>query len=400
MNKKNLFLRSLYDFANSFVFINFLLYFSQWLVIDGGLSDFRYNATFAIATILLFFSAPKLAAYTDKRWHKKYFLTVSTIGTAISYFLAARFAYLGLSIFIITLFFILWWYFYQLCFVFHNPLIEDIADAKHRGRASGIGQCANSLGQIVGLLVTLPLIATSRLAPLIPSVILFALLAMPMLLWFKESKTHTKDITNELSILPRKKLIWFFSTSLAAPILISLFFFNDAYLTFTNNYWIFLEKVFHTADSTKSILLMVVLITASIGALIAWRIGDRIGQLRTFKGILIGRIIVLFLVSTILSFKVFAILAIITWLLIGAVPAVTRAYLSNILKKEEFSYWFAFYTITERFATLLWPLVRWAIIWFYGQKALWYRYATAAMMLFVIISLIIIIIKSPKQIKT
>lgn len=67
MNKKNLFLRSLYDFANSFVFINFLLYFSQWLVIDGGMSDFRYNVTFAIATLILLFSAPKLASYTDKR---------------------------------------------------------------------------------------------------------------------------------------------------------------------------------------------------------------------------------------------------------------------------------------------------------------------------------------------
>lgn len=67
MNKKNLFLRALYDFANSVVFINFLVYFSKRIVVDGGLSDLWYNAIFAITTVLLLFSAPMLAAYTDRQ---------------------------------------------------------------------------------------------------------------------------------------------------------------------------------------------------------------------------------------------------------------------------------------------------------------------------------------------
>lgn len=398
MDKRNLFLRSLYDFANSFVFINFILYFSQWLVINWGLSDFRYNATFAIATIILLFSAPKLASYTDKWWRKKLFLTLATIGTAISYLLSAVFAYLGASIYIITSFFILGSYFYQLCFVFHNPLIEDVADTKHRSRASGICQGANSLGCIVGLLMSLPLITTSRLAPLIPSVAIFIVLALPMLIRFKESKRpHSPDITNELWVLPKKKLILFFTTSAAIPILTSLFFFNDAYLTFTNNYGIFLEKIFGTVDSTKSILLMLVLVTAVIGALIGWWIGDRIGQLKTYKGILVIRIIILLLISIALNFTLFAALAVASGFLMGAVPAVTRWYLSNILKKEELSYGFAFYTVTERFATFLWPLVWGGIVWLYGQSALWYRYATLAMAIFIIISLVIIIVKKPKH---
>src|SRR3989344_2723647 len=66
MNKKKLFYWSLYDFANSIIFINFLLYFSQWMVIEGGLSDFWYNAIFAITSVALFFSAPALASFTDK----------------------------------------------------------------------------------------------------------------------------------------------------------------------------------------------------------------------------------------------------------------------------------------------------------------------------------------------
>src|SRR4051812_36191553 len=74
MNKKQLLLWSLYDFANSIVFINFLLYFSQWLVIDGGRSDFWYNAIFAITTLILLVTGPSLAALTDKYGGRKFFL--------------------------------------------------------------------------------------------------------------------------------------------------------------------------------------------------------------------------------------------------------------------------------------------------------------------------------------
>lgn len=400
MNKKNLFLRSLYDFANSFVFINFLLYFSQRLVIDWGLSDLRYNTTFAIATVILLFSAPKLASYTDKWWHKKLFLTLATIGTALSYGLCVCFAYLWLSMFLIVIFFILGQYFYQLSFVFYNPLIEDIADTKHCSRAFGIGQFSNSFWQIVGLLVTLPLIATSRLTPLMPSIVIFVVLALPMLIWFKESKIQQQPmyITKELPTpISKKKIVLFFSTSLAAPIIIAFFFFNDAYLTATNNFGIFLEKVFAVTDSTKSILLMLIIITAAIGGIISWRVADRIGQLKTMKAILIGRIICLSLLSITWNFILFSALTIIIGILMGSVGTVTRSYLTTLLKKEELSYGFSFYTLSERFATFLWPLVWGWIVWFHWQSALWYRYAMACMVIFVGISLGILMIKKTKK---
>ena len=40
MDKRNLFVWSLYDFANSIIYVNVLLYFAQWMVIDAGLPDF------------------------------------------------------------------------------------------------------------------------------------------------------------------------------------------------------------------------------------------------------------------------------------------------------------------------------------------------------------------------
>lgn len=403
MNKKNLFLWSLYDFANSFVFINFLLYFSQWLVIDGWLSDLRYNATFAIATLILLFSAPKLASYTDKRWHRKLFLILATTGTAVSYLLSVRFAYLGLWMPIIALFFILGQYFYQLSFVFYNPLIKDIADEKHYSRAFGIGQFSNSLWQVVGLLATLSLVGISRLAPLIPSVIIFAILSLPMLIRFKESKKqHQAPIEAVASWwfvpISKRKIVLFFTTSIAVRMIIAFFFFNDASLTVTNNFWIFLQKVFGIADNIKSILLMLIIIMAAIGGIISWWIGDRYGQLKTMKGIFIWWIICLSLLAITSNIVLFYIITIATGLLVWSAWTVSRSYLTTLLKKDELWYGFSFYALSERFATFLGPLTWWGIVWYFGQSVLWYRYAMAFMIIFVVIGLIILIVKKPQKV--
>lgn len=394
MNKKQVFLWSLYDFANSIVFINFLLYFAQWLVIDGGLSDFWYNAIFAIATVLLFLSAPVLAAFTDRHGGRKFFLNLSTIGTFTSYGLAAFLASTnGHNIFIIAILFLLGQYFYQLSFIFYNPMLADIADNEHRNRVSGIGQFSNALGQVVGLLITLPL-ASSRLAPLIPSVVIFFVLALPMMIYFKESKpkehgVNIETIKNETGIFWRK-IISFFTLSVAAPMLIAFFFFNDALITVSNNYSIYMERVFAVPDKTKSILLMAILVMSAIGGIVAGWLGDKIGSLKTLKLILLGWIIALPIIAMAPNFTTLAIITVVVGLLIGSVWAVTRSYMTTLLSQEEMGYGFSFYTMMERFATFIGPLTWGGTIWLLGTQSSSYRIAMAIMTIFVVTGLVIL----------
>jgi UMF1 family MFS transporter len=392
MNKKNLFLWSLYDFANSIVFINFLLYFSQWLVINGGLSDFWYNATFAISTVLLFLTAPILAAYTDKYGGRKFSLNISTTCTAISYALAAGLAYTGAHIFVVTIFFLLGQYFYQLCFVFYNPMIEEIADVSHRSRASGIGQFSNALGQVFGLLIMLPL-AKSRLAPLLPSVGLFFLLALPMMIFYRESKR--RDLNGSISTVLSdanifRKLIPFFAVSAAAPLLFAFFFYNDALVTVTNNYSIYMERVFILPDAKKSILLLAIVVMNGVGAIISGWIGDKIGALKTLKFILVGWIVALPIIAYTDNLKVFTAMTICIGLFIGGMWATSRAYMSTLLSTEEMGYGFSFYTLLERFASFVGPLTWGGIIALLGTNSSSYRIAMASMTIFVIAGLIIV----------
>lgn len=394
MDKKKLFIWSLYDFANSFVFINFLLYFSQWLVLDGGLSDFWYNALFAIASILLFFSAPTLAEFTDKYGGRKYLLNFATLGTFLGYGLATVLAYMGTQyIFIIAVLFLLGQYFYQLSFVFYNTLIEDVADVEHRARASGIGQFSNGLGQVVGLLVALPLSAT-RLQPLGPSVIIFIILALPMMIYFTDSKPKNNKLS--LGILRAgereflKKMAAFFSVSVAVPMLAAFFFFNDSLITISNNYAIYMERVFGVSDNVKNYLLLAVLFAGAIGAMAAGWIADRIGEFKTLKIVLILWIIFIPFLALSKGLVSLTISSVLLGLFMGPVWVVTRSYLSKTLEKKDLAYGFTFYTLAERFATLFGPLTWGGIIAVLGTESINYRIAMFSMIIFVLAGLIIL----------
>src|SRR3989344_1031795 len=395
MNKRNLFLWSLYDFANSIIYVNFLLYFAQWLVIDGGLSDFWYNAIFAIATVLLLFSAPMLAAQTDRNGGKKYFLNLATVGTFIAYGLAVWLAYRGAEYVVWSAaFFLVGQYFYQLAFVFYNPMLAEIADDKHRARASGIGQFANAAGQVFGIAATLSLAGT-RLGPLLPSLIGFFVLALPMMIFYKESRIPPTPLKfSELrsdATVYLKRFRGFFAFSVATPMLIAFFLFNDALLTLSNNYSLILERVFATPDNTKSLLLMGILVMSAIGGIVFGWIADRLGALKTLKIILFGWIIALPLLAIAPTFTIFAIVTIPVGLLIGSLFAVCRAYISTILPEEDMAYGFSFYTLAERFATFIGPLTWGTIIALGGASNLSYRIAIVAMAVFVVAGLFVLL---------
>ena len=393
MNKKKLFQWSLYDFANSIVFVNFLLYFSQWMVIDGGLSDFWYNAIFAITSILLFFSAPTLASFTDKYGGRKYLLNFTTVGTFLGYALATVFAYLGMHIFLIALLFLIGQYFYQLSFVFYNTLIEDVADVKHRARASGIGQFSNSLGQVAGLLIALPLSAT-RLQPLFPSLIIFILLALPMMIFFVDSKPKTNKLSARVLREGEKeyvkKMVTFFSLSIAIPLLVSFFFFNDALITISNNYPIFMERVFGVSDNIKNYLLLAILFMSALGGITFGWIADKFGDLKTLKFILTCWIVLIPFLALSHGLVYVSIFSALLGFLMGPIWTVSRSYLSKVLNKDELTYGFTFYTLSERFATLFGPLVWGGIIATLGIQSINYRIALMSMVLFVIVGLFIL----------
>ena len=406
MNKKNIFLWTLYDFANSIVIVVFFLYFSQWLVVDKGVSDLWYNMIFTIGSVFLLFTAPILGSLADRTGKQRDYFNRITI-TAFIFFLASSLTALFYSnqVFIAALFFLLANYFYQFSFVFYNALLHFLAPGDKVGRISGIGQAGNWLGQIAGILITIPFASgavylfgeAGRAQTFLPAALAFFLLALPMLLFFKLPK-------REDSGQPAAKINWGeeyksqwaqFKELIKAPsmgmFLLSYFFFNDAIITAANNFPIYLQNVFAVTDSTKSALLGGILVTSAIGALLSGWVADKIGLKKTLVIVLGSWVIIFPLLGTASNFRVLVVIAVLMGFFFGATWTVARAAMTALCPKDKLNFGFSFYTLAERVSTLVGPL-SWGLITtlFIGLGPTRYRIAACFMAVFAAVGLFLL----------
>jgi UMF1 family MFS transporter len=135
---------------------------------------------------------------------------------------------------------------------------------------------------------------------------------------------------------------------------------------------------------------MVIVLMNAFGGLLSGWVGDKIGIYKTLKIVLLCWIIALPIIALTSSLTVFITLTAVLGLLIGAMWAISRAYMSLLLSKEDMGYGFSFYTILERFSTLVGPLTWGGIISLLGTDANTYRIAMGSMTVFVLIGLIIL----------
>ena len=382
ISKKNIFIWSLYDFGNSFVFITFTLYFSKWLVVDRGLSDLWYNATFILGSIGLLIFGPWLGSRADMYNRERRYLTLSTIGCFIFYVFAIISAVLNFNIYFSALFFGLGNFFYQLSFVFYTPLLDNISTSENKGRISGIGFLGNYLGQIVGIATALPLISGQislgvpfLIAPLIPSTIFFILLSMPLMLKKEiyEKPNHSPN--------PAMGQIGLIRSTFVIPgvlfFMLSYFLFSDAILTMTNNFSIYTSNIFIVNDTDLSILTLFIIISAGLGALLWGFASDKMGSKRALLYNLAAWIIIIPAVAWIMNYSLFFVFGILAGVFIGGTFAVSRQLLIELVPKNMLNYIFGIYTVFERAATILGPAV-WVVILGIGG----YRWAMFSMVFF------------------
>lgn len=390
--KRKIAVWALYDFANSFVFITFLIYFSKWLVVDKGFADSLYNGTFILGSIALLFLAPALGKKADQSGFNHRYLAGATVLCFVGFALTTIGAIAGWNLFLVALLFAVGSFFYQLAFVFYNPLLENISTPQNRGKVSGVGFLGNYTGQICALLLALPLVSGSIslgvepiIAPLLVSTILFLVFALPLLL--------SKDVykrKEETSPVPAKEdhkalLKIIYRTTPLFLFLLSFFFFSDAVTTFTNNFSIFTANVFHTTDEQIGILVLAALLMAGVGAGLSGWLIDKFSAVKIMSWILTLWIVMLVLAAVAPSYNVFFAFALIGGLLVGGTWSTARALLLSVTPPGMTNYVFGWYAISERAATLLGPLV-WSLVLVVGG----YRWALFSLAGFQAISILLI----------
>ncbi len=393
---KNIWLWASYDFANSLVSIVFFLYFAQWLVIDRGVSDFSFNITFTISTIMLLFTVPFTGSILDKHLRRITGLRYSTFITMILYGLCALGTIYNKDLFAL-IFFTLGTYTYILSFTFYTPLIKDISSKKNIGFVSGLGIALNYLGQILGLVIVLPLSTgminffggSPRAETLLPAVIIFTLLSLPMLIFFHEPKKKyiqfsvrekIKETIKETKILLSIKNVCFF--------LLAYFFFNDAVLTASVNFPLFLEQVWHVSDTIKTFILLGILLTSGLGGMISGKVADKFGHKKTLSIILWGWLIILPAIALSTNFALLVVLTTLMGFWFGASWTVSRSVMSNISPKGKHNLTFAYFGLAERASSFLGPIV-WGLVvsGLVNLGSIRYRISTIAVTLFIFLGI-------------
>jgi len=401
MDKKRLFLWSLYDFANSIVWIIFFLYFSQWLVVEMGVKDIWYNLIFTISSVLLLLTAPIAASIADKTKIKMPGLRITTFLSFLFFFLTGIIAVSYPTHYVYALIFsTLAMYFYLFCFTYYHPLLSDIATPEKQGLASGWGIFGNEMGQIFGILISIPLAtgtiilfnSSLRAQTLVPSAVLFFLFSLPMLIFFKE-KNRRQDVLVDIK-QEYKNIIHSIKEIFKIPDLgrffLAYFFFNDAIITASNNFAIYLDRVFNINDTLKSLVLIGIILVGSIGAVVGGWISDRIGWKKTLDFLLIGWIIIFPILAIMPNFYIFLIFVSIMGIWWGAIWSVTRVAIIKLTPLDKLDQSFTFYTLMERFSTFVGP-ISWSIIvvLLSNINGLNYKIAMASMGVFCLIGFLI-----------
>ncbi len=404
MDKRKVFLWSLYDFANSIPNVVFFLYFSQWLVIEHGVSDFWYNMIFFGSSVLLLFSTPIAGILADHINVRKPFIFWSSIVQIFALGIAAviaMFAESSSAVLYSAIAYLIGIYAYQFSLVFYDALLPDIAPPEKQGFASGIGQFANWFGQVIGIFAVVAFASGAwvlfgtpgRTQTLLPSVILMLIFALPLMLWYRE-KTVRRPKTIKLT-REYRGIIARFKELIKIPgvgrYLLAFFLFNDALLTSANNFPIYLEQVFHVSDLFKSLLLVGILLTSALGGGLGGWIADKVGLKKTLLFILGCWISIFPILAATTNIIWFSVFVIIMGFLYGATWAVCRAVMAALVPNEQLNHAFSYYALAERFSTFMSPL-SWGIIVtvFAYAGAVRYQLAMLVLTIFIVVGYLIV----------
>lgn len=376
-SNKELFAWALYDFANSgYTTVVQTTIFSAYFVgvvaantpgISSGMATLLWSLAMSIANFIVMFSGPVIGAIADYRACKKKFLLISTIGcivaTALLATVGAGDIALGMVLVIIS----------AVMFATGENLIAaflpEIIPEKEMGKISGYGWSLGYFGGLLTLAICLAYISWARHQGLtesqsVPVTLLitaaiFAITATPTFLWLQERATpsaHTVSVlTASISRLQHtlkeaarfRDLFWF---------LITLAVYQSGVSTVVVLAAIYAQEVMGFNTEALIILIMVVNVTAAVGAFICGHLQDRIGSVPTLA-------ITLLIWIAAIAAAIFASKSAQMWwignligLAMGASQAVGRALVSKFSPFERAGEFLGLWGLVNRLSAIVGPL--------------------------------------------
>ena len=393
---------AMYDFANSgYTTVVITAVFNAYFVsvVAGGApwATFAWTAALAVSYALIVLTAPVIGAWADAHAAKKRLLAITTIGCVL---FTAGLACVGrgdlatgIALVILSNF----------CFGTGENLIAaflpEIAEGEAMGRVSGWGWSLGYFGGIVALGACLAYVthAQAQSAPateFVPVTMLitagiFALASLPTFLFLRERAQPAAAgrvirgafarVRETLAQARRFADLWRF--------LVCVVFYQAGIQTVIALAAVYAQEAMGFTTRDTIVLILLVNITAAIGAFAFGHVQDRIGHVRTLVLTLVGWLVTVLLAWVAEGPLMFWAAANLVGLCLGSSQSAGRAlvgYLSPPARAAEF---FGLWGLAVKLSAILGPLTYGAVTWVTHGN---HRLAILATGLFFVIGLAIL----------
>ena len=368
---------AMFDFANSgyttvVITAVFSAYFVAVVAGNAPWATFAWTLALSVSYALVMLSAPLIGAYADAHANKKKLLLLTTLGcvgaTALLYFAVP--GALGLAIAAL----VLSNYFFGTGENLIAAFLPELARPRALGRVSGWGWALGYVGGLVSLGASLAYINWAQAqgqgaAEFVPvamliTAALFALASLPTLLILRERATPQPESTarsawtqvrhtlSHLRRLPDLKQFLICTVLYQAG--------TQAVITLAA---IYASQTFHFDTQRTIMLVLLVNITAAIGAFGLGHIQDRIGHVRAIALTLVGWIVMVILAWAAPDERMFWVAANLAGLCMGASQAAGRAMVGLLAPPAQQAEFFGLWGLAVKLASIIGPLTYGATSW-------------------------------------
>ncbi len=390
----------MYDFANSgyttvVITAVFNAFFVAAVAGRAPWATFAWTAALSVSYLAVLLSAPLIGAWADAHAAKKRLLLYATVGcvvfTALLYFASPGAVALAIVLIILSNFF----------FATGENLIAafltELADSKAMGRVSGWGWAFGYLGGLVSLGISLAYITWATAqgqsgAQFVPVVMLitaavFGVCATPTFLFLKERALPQKqktsawsEVIHTLRQASRFRDLWRFLTC--------ILFYQAGIMAVIALAAIYAQEAMKFTTQQTIVLILVVNVTAAVGAFGFGYLQDAIGHIKAMTLVLIGWIVMIALAYIAEGVALFWVAANLAGLCMGAAQAAGRAivgYLSPPACTAEF---FGLWGLAVKAASIFGPITYGTVTWVFEGN---HRLGILAVGAYFVVGLILLI---------
>ncbi len=380
VRRRELWAWAMYDFANSgyttvVITAVFSAYFVSSVAGNAAWATFAWTAGLAVSYLLIMLTGPALGAYADLHAAKKKLLAVTTVGCVL---FTAALALAGPgAVWVALLFIVLSNYFFGSGENLVAAFLPELAKGRDLGKVSGWGWSLGYLGGLLSLGCSLAYITWAQgsglgAAHFVPvtmliTAALFALASLPTFLLLRERALpqpgqhthlfrdtfarlgHTLTNLRQYRDLARFFLcIVFYQAGVQAVIALAA---------------IYAQQVMHFQIQDTLKLILVVNVTAAVGAFLFGYVQDRIGHIPTIALTLAGWIAMVLITAAAQEPGTFWLAANLAGLCMGASQSAGRAlvgYLSPRARRAEF---FGLWGFAVKLSAILGPVTYGVVSW-------------------------------------